>query len=103
MQIVHDVRSFLNFCFYYRRFIEKFAIIYDFLYELIKNAEKKFKFVSLNLMIKNVFKCIKKKMYFNRVLIQFDIFLFFIIEIDVFDFDEEVVFYQINSDEKKKL
>ena len=37
--------------------------------------------------IRNAFTYIKNVMYNNRILIQLNIFLFFIIEIDVFDFD----------------
>ena len=53
--------------------------------------------------IKNVFKCIKNIMCFDKTLIQFDIFLFFIIEIDVSNFDCNVVLYQVNFDDVKRF
>ena len=85
---MHNVRSFLNFCSYYRRFIENFANICDLFYALIQRAKnQKYKFIIMTFSIKNVFECIKNIMCFDKVLIQFDIFLFFIIEIDTFDFD----------------
>ena len=104
LQTMHDVRLFLNLCSYYRRFIENFAIICDSLYALIqKTKNKKYKFIIMIFSIKNVFECIKNIMCFDKVLTQFDIFLSFIIEIDAFDFDWDVVLYQVNLDDVKRF
>ena len=54
-------------------------------YRKVKN--KKFKTIVINVSIKNAFYNIKNVIYNNRVLIQFNIFLFFIIKINVFDFN----------------
>ena len=76
-QIVHDVRSFLKLCAYYRKFIENFAIIIDSFYEFIRNVKnKKFKTIVMNFSIKNVFNCIKNVMCNDRVLIQSNISFF---------------------------
>ena len=101
---MHDIRSFLNFCSYSRRFIENFAIIYDSFYALIQKAKnEKYKFIIMIFFVKNVFECIKNIMCFDKVLTQFDIFLLFIIEIDAFDFDWDVVLYQVNLDDVKRF
>ena len=102
LQTMHNVRFFLKLCVYYRRFIENFVIITNFFYELIREFEnKKFKIIVMIFVFKNAFYNIKNVMCNNRVLIQFDIFLFFIIEIDVFDFDWKIVLYQIKFNNKK--
>ena len=100
LQTIHDVRSFLNFCFYYRRFIENFAMICDFLYDLIKKTENhKFKFVIMIFMTRNVFELIKNIMCFDKIFAQLDIFLSFIIETDVSNFEWETMLYQIKSND----
>ena len=92
LQTIHDVRSFLNFCFYYRRFIENFVMICDFLYDLIKKTKNhKFKFVIIIFMIRNVFELIKNIICFDKILVQFDIFLSFIIETNVSNFEWKTV------------
>ena len=93
-QIVHDVRFFLRLCAYYKRFLKNFALLIEFLYDLIKEAEnKKFKSVQMHFATRNAFIIIKNVMCSDRVLTQLNILLFFIIEIDVFNFDWEVVLY----------
>ena len=94
LQIMHDIQLFLNFCSYYWRFIKNFANICDSFYALIQKAKnQKYKFIIIIFSIKNVFENIKNIMCFDKISTQLDIFLFFIIEIDVFDFDWHVVFY----------
>ena len=100
LQTIHDVRLFLNFCFYYRRFIEDFAMICDFLYDLIKTTKNhKFKFVIMIFITRNVFELIKNIMCFDKILVQFDIFLFFIIETDVSNFKWKTMLYQVKSND----
>ena len=103
-QIVHNVCFFLKLCAYYCKFIKNFVIIMSFFYELIRKAKnKKFKTIVINFLTKNVFYSIKNVIYNNRVLIQFNIFLFFIIEINAFDFDWKIVLYQVEFDDKKRF
>ena len=100
MQTIHDVQSFLNFYFYYRRFIENFVMICDFLYDLIKKTKNhKFKFVIIIFMTRNVFELIKNIMCFDKIFVQFDIFLFFIIETNVSNFEWKTIFYQVKSND----
>ena len=88
LQIVHDVRFFLKLCAYYKRFIKNFVLLTESLYNLIKETEdKKFKSMQMHFAARNAFTIIKNIMYNDRILIQSDISLSFIIEIDVFDFD----------------
>ena len=47
----------------------------------------------MNFFARNAFKVVKNAICNDRVLAQSNIFLFFIIEIDVFDFEWEVVLY----------
>ena len=103
-QIVHDVRFFLRLCAYYKRFIKNFALLTESLYDLIKEAEnKKFKSMQMHFATHNAFTVIKNVMCNNRILIQSNILLFFVIEIDVSDFDWRVVLYQAGFDEMKRL
>ena len=94
LQIVHDVRFFLKLCAYYKRFIKNFVLLTKFLYNLIKEAEnKKFKSMQMHFAARNAFTTIKNVICNNKVLIQSNISLFFVIEIDVSDFDWKVVLY----------
>ena len=65
----------------------------------IKNKKYKIQIYNYIFFVKNVFKCIINIMCFDKVLTQFNIFLFFIIKINVFDFNWNVVFYQVNFDD----
>ena len=104
LQTIHDVRFFLGFCVYYRRFIENFVIITESLYELIQRVEdRKYKSMLMTFSVRNVFTIIKNVMCSDRVLAQFDTFLPFIIEIDVSNFEWEAMLYQVNSDDKEHL
>ena len=101
-QTMHNVCFFLKLCVYYRQFIENFVIITNFFYKLIRGFEsKKFKIIIIIFVFKNVFYNIKNVICNNRVLIQFNIFLFFIIEIDIFNFDWKIMLYQIKFNNKK--
>ena len=103
LQTVHDVRSFLELCAYYRRFIENFVILTSSFYELIQKAkEKKFKQIHMNFFARNAFQAIKNAMCNDRVLAQSNISFLFIIEIDVFDFEWEIVLYQAGLDNIKR-
>ena len=85
---MHDVRFFLKLCAYYKRFIKNFVLLTEFLYDLIKETEnKKFKSMQMHFATRNAFIIIKNVMCSNKVLIQSNILLFFVIEIDVSDFD----------------
>ena len=100
---MHDVRFFLKLCAYYKRFIENFALLTKLLYDLIKEAEdKKFKSVQMHFAARNAFIIIKNVMCSDRVLVQSNISLFFVIEIDVSDFGWKVVLYQADFDEMKR-
>ena len=102
-QIVHDVRFFLKLCAYYRRFIENFALLTKSLYDLIKGAEgKKFKLMQMHFAARNAFTVIKNVMCSDRVLVQPNTSLFFVIEIDVSDFGWKVVLYQAGLDEVER-
>ena len=48
LQTIYDVRLFLNFCFYYCRYIENFVIICDFLYDLIKKQKSQIQICDYN-------------------------------------------------------
>ena len=79
---------FFLLCAYYKRFIENFALLTKSLYNLIKEVEnKKFKSMQMHFAAHNAFTIIKNVMCSDRILIQSNISLFFIIEIDVSDFD----------------
>ena len=83
---------------------KKFRNYYNFFYKLIREFKnKKFKTIIINFLTKNVFYSIKNAMCNNRVLIQFNIFLFFIIEIDAFDFDWKAILYQKKFNNKKRF
>ena len=87
---MHDVRFFLKLCAYYKRFIKNFALLTKFLYNLIKETKnKKFKLMQMQMHFAahNAFIIIKNVMCNDKILIQSNILLFFIIEIDVSDFD----------------
>ena len=85
---MHDVRFFLRLCVYYKRFIKNFALLTKFLYNLIKEIKgKKFKSMQMHFAAHNAFIIIKNVMCNDKVLAQSNILLFFIIEIDVFDFN----------------
>ena len=100
---MHDVRFFLRLCAYYKRFIKNFVLLTNSLYDLIKEAEsKKFKSMQMHFAESNIFTIIKNVMCSDKVLVQSNISLFFVIEIDVFDFDWKVVLYQVNFDEVKR-
>ena len=87
-QIMHNVRFFLRLCAYYKRFIENFVLLTESLYDLIKKTEnKKFKSMQMHFATRNAFTIIKNVMCSDRVLAQSNILLFFVIEIDAFDFD----------------
>ena len=99
LQTVHDVRSFLGLCAYYRRFIEDFALLAGPLYDLIKGAEgKKFKPVQMHFAARNAFTAIKNAMCSDRVLAQPDTSLPFVIETDASDFGWGAVLYQAGPD-----
>jgi len=103
LQTVHDVRSFLGLCSYYRRFIEDFAIICGPMYELIKGAEgHKYKPINMTLSARNAFECIKNTMCSEKVLAQPDTSLPFIIETDASDFGWGAVLYQVGPDGKER-
>ena len=88
LQIVHDIRFFLKLCAYYKRFIKNFVLLTESLYNLIKEAEnKKFKSMQMHFAARNVFIIIKNVMCNDKILAQSNISLFFVIEIDVSDFD----------------
>ena len=75
-------------------------MICDFLYDLIKKTKNhKFKFVIIIFMIRNVFELIKNIMCFDKIFAQFDIFLFFIIETNVSNFEWKTIFYQVKSND----
>ena len=85
---------FLKICAYYKRFIKNFILLTEFLYNLIKEIkDKKFKSMQMHFAIRNAFTIIKKIMCNDKVLTQSNILLFFIIKIDVFNFDWKVVLY----------
>ena len=85
---MHDVRFFLRLCAYYKRFIKNFVLLTKFLYDLIKEAEnKKFKSMQMHFAARNAFTIIKNVMCSDKVLIQLNISLFFVIEIDASDFN----------------
>ena len=91
---MHDVRFFLKLCAYYKRFIKNFALLTEFLYNLIKEAEdKKFKSMQMHFAARNAFTVIKNVMCNDKILIQLNISLSFVIEIDVSDFDWKIVLY----------
>ena len=101
---MHDVRFFLRLCAYYKRFIKNFVLLTEFLYDLIKKTEnKKFKSIQMHFATRNAFTIIKNVMCSDKVLVQSNISLFFVIEIDVSDFDWKVVLYQADFDEVKRL
>ena len=103
LQIVHDVRFFLKLYAYYKRFIKNFVLLTKFLYDLIKEAKnKKFKSMQMHFAARNAFTIIKNVMCNDKVLVQSNISLSFIIEIDVFDFDWKVVLYQADFDGVKR-
>ena len=104
LQIVHDVRFFLKLCAYYKRFIKNFVLLTKSLYDLIKEAEnKKFKLMQMHFVTRNAFTIIKNVMCNNKILIQLNILLLFIIEINVLNFDWKVILYQANFDKMKRL
>ena len=85
---MHDVRFFLKLCAYYKRFIKDFALLTESLYDLIKEAEnKKFKSMQMHFAARNTFTIIKNVICNDKILVQLNISLFFVIKIDVFDFD----------------
>ena len=85
---MHDVRFFLRLCAYYKCFIKNFVLLTEPLYDLIKEIKnKKLKSMQMHFAARNAFTIIKNVMCSDKVLIQSNISLFFIIEIDVFDFD----------------
>ena len=101
-QTMHDVRFFLNFCVYYRKFIKNFVIITKSFYEFIQEVEnRKYKSMLMTFLTKNVFIVIKNVMCSDRMLTQFNIFLSFIIKTNVSNFDWKTMFYQVNFDDKK--
>ena len=100
---MHNVRFFLKLCAYYKRFIKDFVLLTESLYDLIKKTEnKKFKSMQMHFATHNAFIIIKNVMCNDKVLIQSNISLFFIIEIDVFDFNWKVVLYQADLDKMKR-
>ena len=85
---MHDVRFFLKLCAYYKRFIKNFALLTESLYNLIKKTEnKKFKLMQMHFAARNAFTIIKNVMCNDKVLIQSNISLFFVIETDASDFN----------------
>ena len=59
--------------------------------------------MQMHFATRNAFTIIKNVMCNDKVLAQSNILLFFVIEIDVSDFDWKVVLYQINFNEAKRL
>ena len=91
---MHDVRFFLRLCAYYKRFIKDFVLLTESLYDLIKETKnKKFKSMQMHFAARNAFTIIKNVMCSDKILVQSNISLFFVIETDVSDFDWEVVLY----------
>ena len=85
---MHNICFFLKLCAYYKRFIENFALLTESLYNVIKETEnKKFKLMQMHFAIRNAFTIIENVICNDKILIQSNISLFFIIEIDVFNFD----------------
>ena len=85
---MYDVCFFLKLCAYYRRFIEDFVLLTKLLYDLIKKTKnKKFKSMQMHFAARNAFTIIKNVICNDKILAQSNTSLFFIIEIDVFDFD----------------
>ena len=85
---MHDVRFFLKLCAYYKHFIKNFVLLTKSLYDLIKKTkDKKFKSMQMHFATRNVFTIIKNVICNDKILIQLNILLFFVIEIDVSDFD----------------
>ena len=85
---MHNVRFFLKLRAYYKRFIKNFVLLTKSLYDLIKEAEsKKFKSMQMHFATHNAFIIIKNVMCSDRILTQSNISLFFVIEINAFDFD----------------
>ena len=100
---MHDRRFFLKLCAYYKRFIKNFVLLTESLYDLIKEIkDKKFKSMQMHFATHNAFTVIKNVICNDKVLIQSNISLFFIIEIDVFNFDWKAVLYQASFDEVKR-
>ena len=100
---MHDVRFFLKLCAYYKRFIKNFTLLIKFLYNLIKEVkDKKFKLKQMHFAARNAFMIIKNVMYSDKVLVQSNISLFFVIEIDAFNFDWKVILYQASFDKIKR-
>ena len=87
-QIVYDVRFFLKLYAYYKRFIKNFVLLTRSLYDLIKETKgKKFKSMQMHFATCNAFTIIKNVMCSDKILIQSNILLLFVIEIDVFKFN----------------
>ncbi len=99
LQTVHDVRSFLGLCAYYRRFILDFAQLAGPLYELIKGSEgRRYKTVHLNHGAQLAFDRLKETMASHTVLTQPDVSKPFIIETDASDFGWGAVLLQVGED-----
>ena len=104
LQTIHDIRFFLKLCVYYRKFIKDFVSITKSLYEFIQNVEnKKFKSIIMNFFARKIFEIIKNVIYNDRILTQSNISRFFVIETNIFDFDWEIVLYQIDQNNKKRF
>ena len=85
---MYDVRVFLKLYVYYRKFIKDFIFLTKSLYNLLKEVkDKKFKLIQMNFFVRNAFKTIKNIMCSDRVLVQLDTSLSFVIEIDALNFD----------------
>ena len=88
LYIVYDVRFFSKLYAYYKRFIKNFVLLTKFLYDLIKETKnKKFKSMQMHFAIHNTFTIIKNVICSDKVLIQSNISLLFVIEIDAFNFN----------------
>ena len=57
----------------------------------------------MHFAIRNAFIIITNVICNDKVLIQLNILLFFVIKIDVFDFDWKIILYQVNLDEIKRF
>ncbi|MCO5577599.1 hypothetical protein L7F22_031430 [Adiantum nelumboides] len=78
LKTVHDVRSFLGLCSYYRRFVRHFAEIASPLHAL-ENKAIKWQWTSKE---KSTFRCLKEKMTTDPVLVLPDLSKSFVVQCD---------------------
>jgi transposase InsO family protein len=98
---VHDVRSFMGLCSYYRRFVKNFAHIAGPLYDLIEGPERN-KQVEWHAGCELAFQALKTVITSDLVLIQPDTQREFIIETDASDFGWGAVLLQVASYDGKE-